>query len=82
MHDSLWVWKYMVINWAWGAWLLTECVWVLGYLWNRVVSLSYGSMVTLGGQDTSECFQQKLLKEVQATLTKTFFKCLSPLYGK
>lgn len=34
MHDSLWVWKYMVINRAWGAWLLTECVWVRGYLWN------------------------------------------------
>ena len=79
MPDSLWVWKYVVINRAWGAWLLTECVdpWLpmkgRGGIWlaveYRVVSLSYRgrgtrlprgqrSTVTLGGQDTDDCFQQ------------------------
>lgn len=55
-HDALWVWKYMVINRAWGAWLLTECVgaWLptkgRRNIWlameYRVVSLSYGDRGT------------------------------------
>lgn len=55
-HDALWVWKYMVINRAWGAWLLTECVgaWLptkgRRNIWLAmeygVVSLSYGDRGT------------------------------------
>lgn len=74
MHDSLWVWKYMVINWAWGAWLLTECVWVLGYLWNIGWYLSATGVWLLWVAKIRVNVSSKVVERSASHFDKNFFQ--------